>query len=391
MNVPIEAITENARMREDYGDLTDLKESLENVGLLQAIGLRERGDLLEVIWGGRRLRAAKELGWTEIEARIMRCDEDYDMREMELEENIRRKDMTWQEQVGSLYEIHRLKKMRNAKVGEKWGFRETGKLLGVSLGNVAYSIEAAKYLRQGDTELKAAPTLTDAIRILTKRKEQELLKKKFASSDKTETANKFFSAKDVEEMKNVKASVENRVLYVKQDASAICQFMLTGPDQDPSQFATMQAHVHFWALHDPVDFANVSKWWERYEQCYVQHFLMQDMSAQNPALPLKDQFYVATLVAQQVPDGARNKVALFTGNNFVVRGGGAFPYALDPRFVQEALSLVIPKGAMVRIQTECPTYAFAAAIGGYKCVVLTEEMLQTSTNLLRQYGKIEDF
>jgi ParB family chromosome partitioning protein len=173
----IAQISASERIRKDLGDLEPLKQSMLEHGLLQSIGVRptpEAQGFYQVIWGGRRFESAKQLGWEEIECKIISCDEDYDLREKELEENIRRKDMTWQEQAMSLHEIHRLKVSRNALIGEKWGYRETGHLLGISLGNVSYALEVAKKLRAGDEEMAAAPNFTEALRILVRRKEAEL-------------------------------------------------------------------------------------------------------------------------------------------------------------------------------------------------------------------------
>lgn len=53
------------------GDVESLARSMRKLGQLQAIGVDESGLL---IFGERRLRAAKSLGWDEIEARVVHCD-----------------------------------------------------------------------------------------------------------------------------------------------------------------------------------------------------------------------------------------------------------------------------------------------------------------------------
>ena len=176
-------IVSSERMRKDLGDIESLKESLAEHGLLQSIGVRPSPTaqgFFQVIWGGRRFEAATQLGWEDIECKIITCEEDYELREKELEENIRRKDMTWREQAVSMYEIHDLKVRRNAIIGERWGYRETGQLLGISLGNVSYTLEVAKRLRAGDEEIAEAPNLTEALRILVRRKEADLQERRMS-------------------------------------------------------------------------------------------------------------------------------------------------------------------------------------------------------------------
>jgi ParB family chromosome partitioning protein len=73
-------------------ELAELEASLKASGLLQPITVRRNGDAYELISGERRLRAATNLGWTEIQA-IVR---DYDERSMlvlALVENLQRLDL----------------------------------------------------------------------------------------------------------------------------------------------------------------------------------------------------------------------------------------------------------------------------------------------------------
>jgi ParB-like chromosome segregation protein Spo0J len=216
----IAQIVSSERMRKDLGDIDSLKESLAEHGLLQPIGVRPSPTtqgFFQVIWGGRRFEAATQLGWEDIECKILTCEEDYELREKELEENIRRKDMTWQEQAMSMYEIHDLKVRRNAIIGERWGYRETGQLLGISLGNVSYTLEVAKRLRTGDEEITEAPNLTEALRILVRRKEAELQEKKLSSGPAPSVEDVGFSQEDLEVMSAKPAAEAGEVAKEKRD------------------------------------------------------------------------------------------------------------------------------------------------------------------------------
>ncbi len=105
--IRIEAIRVGARHRKDLGDIDELAKSLATVGLLQAIGVTPDREL---VFGQRRLVAAKKLGWKAIEARIV----DVDALLAERDENVERKDFTPSERVSIAQAIE-------ARTGERRG------------------------------------------------------------------------------------------------------------------------------------------------------------------------------------------------------------------------------------------------------------------------------
>lgn len=93
--LPINEIKVTGRRREDFGDIDGLAESIRKYGLLHAITVDDESNLIA---GERRLRACKSLGWSEIPVRLLRELTDDEKAEIELEENVRRKDLTPYEQ-----------------------------------------------------------------------------------------------------------------------------------------------------------------------------------------------------------------------------------------------------------------------------------------------------
>jgi ParB family chromosome partitioning protein len=90
--IPISRIRPNPyqpRHEFDPADLAELQASLQASGLLQPISVRRRGDAYELIAGERRLRAATNLGWSEISA-IVRDFDDQTMLVLALVENLQR-------------------------------------------------------------------------------------------------------------------------------------------------------------------------------------------------------------------------------------------------------------------------------------------------------------
>ena len=107
MLVQIKDIKIRKRVRKDLGNLEDLKDSLRTYGLLNPITINRR---YELIAGERRLQAATQLGWTNIQANIVDNLTDIEQLEMELEENNQRKEFTDDELLES---YKRLEKLRN--------------------------------------------------------------------------------------------------------------------------------------------------------------------------------------------------------------------------------------------------------------------------------------
>lgn len=129
-SLPIHEIKVLERQRLDVGDLTDLIDSMHQFGLIQPVIINQENRLIA---GARRLAAAKTLGWTSINVVYRETLSDDELHVLELEENIRRLDETWQEQTLHIETIHYLKVKTAALNSEAWGQRETSRLLG--LGN----------------------------------------------------------------------------------------------------------------------------------------------------------------------------------------------------------------------------------------------------------------
>lgn len=113
MLVNISEIKVRHRVRQDLGDLEALKDSLRHYGLLNPITLNSK---YELIAGGRRLEAAKQIGWTSINAVILDNMTPTAELEMELEENNQRKEFTDGELLSG---YKRLEKLKNPSIFRK--------------------------------------------------------------------------------------------------------------------------------------------------------------------------------------------------------------------------------------------------------------------------------
>ncbi|MCF0241164.1 MAG: ParB N-terminal domain-containing protein [Treponema sp.] len=106
MLVPVSKIKVKKRVRKDLGNLDDLKESLRLYGLMNPITITKK---YELIAGERRLEAARQIGWTNINANMVDNITEIEKLEMELEENNQRKEFTEEELMEGYRRLERLK------------------------------------------------------------------------------------------------------------------------------------------------------------------------------------------------------------------------------------------------------------------------------------------
>ena len=91
--VPIELIDPNPdQPRQLMGDLSELKASIAEKGIIEPLVVRQRGARFQIIAGERRYQAASQLGLRELPV-VLRDVDDREIIEIALIENIQRKDL----------------------------------------------------------------------------------------------------------------------------------------------------------------------------------------------------------------------------------------------------------------------------------------------------------
>lgn len=91
MKVKIKDIKIKRRIRREDGDLITLMESIRRHGLINPVTISEKHELLA---GHRRLKACRELGYDEVECRVVCAKSKLDRLLVEADENMVRKDFT---------------------------------------------------------------------------------------------------------------------------------------------------------------------------------------------------------------------------------------------------------------------------------------------------------
>ena len=153
------------RQRKDPTEgLDELAESIRRLGLINPIIVDSEGILIA---GRRRLEACKRLGADHILARRFDDLSPIDKRLVELDENLRRVDLSWQETALAIAELHDLK---CAEEGV-WDQERTAEYTGHSPPTISRNLAVAAALRQGDEKVQAAPGVTQAWEILRRRRE----------------------------------------------------------------------------------------------------------------------------------------------------------------------------------------------------------------------------
>lgn len=135
---PLAKIKIKNRFREDKGDIDEMALSLQEIGQIQPIIIDQEGFLLA---GERRTLAAKQLGWKTIWAAVRYVKGKVQKLQIELEENIRRKAMTWVEEAKLERAIF---EMQKEKMGGRWNLRDQSDMRDTALGGISQRIQLAE-------------------------------------------------------------------------------------------------------------------------------------------------------------------------------------------------------------------------------------------------------
>jgi site-specific DNA-methyltransferase (adenine-specific) len=158
--VPLHLIDKGTRYREDYGDIDELAASIQENGLICPIAISNHPEADSAYQyllcaGGRRFAAHEKLEATHIPANIYnRQLTEIELRTIELEENLKRKDLLWEEKCTMRKKIHDLKllihgpKTSTAVDAPGHSIRDTAAQLGVSHMSVSRDLKLAETMQK---------------------------------------------------------------------------------------------------------------------------------------------------------------------------------------------------------------------------------------------------
>lgn len=125
------------RQRRELRNIDDLALSIQRLGLIHPVVITEDNVLVA---GERRLTACRQLGWTAISVQYTNELTWYEQQMIELDENLKRENLTWQEEVAALARFHQLKTENE----EDWSQAATAEELGVDPSQVARKLAVAQ-------------------------------------------------------------------------------------------------------------------------------------------------------------------------------------------------------------------------------------------------------
>lgn len=167
-NTLISSITINrdARQRKELRNIEDLAESIARLGLIHPIVI-DRDNVL--VAGERRLTACTQLGWSHVTTQYREDLDELTAWAIELEENIKRSDLTWQEECAAIEQYHKLREQQEGV----WTKADTARELGIDPRTIGNKLDVAKEISQGNERVINADKYSTARNITERKKSRE--------------------------------------------------------------------------------------------------------------------------------------------------------------------------------------------------------------------------
>jgi SAM-dependent methyltransferase len=182
-------VPDRQRKRFDVRKIDELADGIEDKGLMHAIVLRPNGDGYLLVAGERRLRAMQRLhGMSrsflhdgtavpvdQIPYVNIAIEDEIRAKEAELEENVLREDLTWQERNDAIAELHRLRTAQNPGQTRGDTAKELAAATDMHPGAAYRSVQRALLIDEykDDPEVARAKSPTEAFKIVARKLEAD--------------------------------------------------------------------------------------------------------------------------------------------------------------------------------------------------------------------------
>lgn len=152
-------VLRDERQRRELRHIEELAESIHRLGLIHPIVVDENNVLVA---GERRLTAVKMLGWSSVTVQRAADLDPLAAHAIELEENIKRVDITWQERVTALDKYRELRTQQEGHISQA----KIAEELGLSPAEVSRHLAVAEELKRGNERVAGAERLSKAVNIV---------------------------------------------------------------------------------------------------------------------------------------------------------------------------------------------------------------------------------
>jgi ParB/RepB/Spo0J family partition protein len=116
---------EDSRQRKNLGDINSLASSIAEAGLINPLLVEEVNGKYNLVAGERRLSAVKALGWEQVPVTIFTALSTSRRELIELHENVKRKDLSWQENVKAVQKYASLRDAQDEAIAKELGLSPT--------------------------------------------------------------------------------------------------------------------------------------------------------------------------------------------------------------------------------------------------------------------------
>jgi len=157
-------VKRDERQRRELSDIDVLADSINRLGLIHPIVVTRD---FELVAGERRYTACTRLGWTAIPVQYVDELDPLKLEAIELEENIKRQDISWQDQVNAVSRWHALR----LRADPTWSQADTAEAIGFTKQHINRLILVAEEM--DDNKMVAdAPKLSTALGIAQRARER---------------------------------------------------------------------------------------------------------------------------------------------------------------------------------------------------------------------------
>lgn len=156
------------RQRKEFPEeeLRALADSIKRIGLIHPIVIDSENNLLA---GERRLRAVKLLGWDKVDTRFNNTEDQQEKKIIELEENLKRANLTWKEEALATAALH----AAFVQIDPEWTDAKTADAIGIARNTVATQLGLAQEISSGNKAVLNASKQSEARTAIQRERRRE--------------------------------------------------------------------------------------------------------------------------------------------------------------------------------------------------------------------------